>query len=58
MQLHLGSPEPVTQFVDLRPIAIIQMLPRAKYLDCRHSGQTDLVQPDRVEPMVDEQVRR
>ena len=48
----------MTQFVDLRPIAIIQMLLRAKYLHRGHASQADLIQPDRIEPMVDEQMCR
>ncbi len=58
MQLQLGIAEPVAQFVDLRAIAIIQMLARAEDLDRRNAGLLDPVQPDRREPMIDEQVRR
>ena len=58
VQFQLGIPKPVSQLVDLRAIAIIQMLSRAENLHGRHARLPNLVQPDGVQAMIHQQVRR
>ena len=48
----------MAQLVDLRLVPIIQMLAGAEDLHRRNPRLPNLVQPDRVQTMIHEQVRR
>jgi hypothetical protein len=47
VEFQLGVLEPVAELVDLRPIAIVQMLSRAEDLNGWHTGLPNLLQPKR-----------
>jgi hypothetical protein len=56
MQFDLGIAKPVAQFVDLRFVAIVQVLACAEDFHQRDSGVPDAVEPLRGEVMIDEQM--
>jgi len=58
MQFQLGVPEPVPKLIDLRAVVIVQVLARAENLDGRHARLPDPVQPDSVQAVIHQQVRR
>src|SRR5208283_1010111 len=48
----------MAEFGDLRLVAIVQVLPRAEYLDRRNAGLLDALQRRAGQPVVDKHVRR
>ena len=58
MKFQLRVVEPVSQLRDLRPVPVIQMLPRKEDLDQRDTGIPNPVEPDRSQPVIDEEVCR
>ena len=56
MDLQLRIAEPMAEFIDLRPVPVIEMLAGAKDLDSRKPGGPDSFEPNRCEPIANEQV--
>ena len=56
MQLQFGIAKPMAEFADLRGVAIVQVLSRAKELDRGNTRLPDLLEPGGGEPMICEDV--
>src|SRR5579862_1976792 len=57
MELQRRIAKPVSQFGDLRAIAIIQVLARAENLDQRNAGVPNPIEPYGRQAMPDEEMR-
>ncbi len=56
MQVQAGIAKPMAEFADLRLIAVIQVLPSAKYFHGRDAGLLHAVQPRDRQTMIDKEM--
>src|SRR6478736_2001529 len=56
MNFQFRIPKPMSEFIDLGFIPVVQMLARAEYFDERNACIPNPVQPDRSETMIHKQM--